>query len=217
MVHLKGSNIELRPALPEDVEARLALGNPPDIVEMFGTSRQDVKPLTREDAERWVRHHIDNPNAWIIAFQNRLIGSIRLDRLNVTDRRAFMAIGIYDPQLLGQGLGSEAIRLLLRHAFENLRLHRIGIRVLAHNSRAIRAYQKCGFVIEGRERETAFIDGVWHDDVMMGLLETEFSAREGEPFGAAKAAAARGLERAGDSFLSRQDPAPNPSPQGGGA
>jgi RimJ/RimL family protein N-acetyltransferase len=46
--------------------------------------------------------------------------------------------------------------------------------VLAYNERAIRAYQKCGFVVEGRERETAFVDGKWHDDLMMGLLSTEF-------------------------------------------
>lgn len=88
-----------------------------------------------------------------------------------------MAIGIFDPQLLWKGLGSEAIRLLLRHAFQELRLHRIGIRVLAYNTRAIRAYEKCGFVIEGREREAAFVNGAWHDDVMMGLLETGFSAQ----------------------------------------
>ena len=55
-----------------------------------------------------------------------------------------------------------------------LRMHRIGIRVLAYNQRAIHAYKKCGFVIEGRERETAFVDGAWHDDVMMGLLDHEF-------------------------------------------
>jgi RimJ/RimL family protein N-acetyltransferase len=46
--------------------------------------------------------------------------------------------------------------------------------VLAYNKRAIRAYEKCGFVIEGREREAAFVDGAWHDDVMMGLLDHEF-------------------------------------------
>jgi RimJ/RimL family protein N-acetyltransferase len=58
-----------------------------------------------------------------------------------------------------------------------LRLHRIGIRVLAYNTRAIRAYEKCGFTIEGREREAAFVNGVWHDDMMMGLLETDFPAQ----------------------------------------
>ena len=70
------------------------------------------------------------------------------------------------PDAMTRGLarhGSEAIRLLLHHAFTELNFHRIGIRVLAYNERAIRAYQKCGFLIEGRERETAFVDGLWHD------------------------------------------------------
>lgn len=89
-----------------------------------------------------------------------------------------MAVGIFDPASLGRGLGSEAIKLLLHHAFGAMGLHRIGIRVLAYNKRAIRAYEKCGFVIEGRERETALVNGAWHDDIMMGLLEHEFQALE---------------------------------------
>jgi RimJ/RimL family protein N-acetyltransferase len=59
-----------------------------------------------------------------------------------------------------------------------LGLHRLSVRVLAFNGRAIRAYQKCGFRIEGRERESAWIDGTWHDDLIMGLLADD--ARSGE-------------------------------------
>jgi RimJ/RimL family protein N-acetyltransferase len=55
-----------------------------------------------------------------------------------------------------------------------LNLHRISARVLDYNTRAIRAYETCGFVVEGRERESAHVDGKWHDDVMMGLLDSEF-------------------------------------------
>jgi len=46
--------------------------------------------------------------------------------------------------------------------------------VIEYNLRAIRAYQKCGFVIEGREREAAFVDGAWYDDVIMGILDNEY-------------------------------------------
>jgi RimJ/RimL family protein N-acetyltransferase len=69
--------------------------------------------------------------------------------------------------------------LILDHAFHDLNLHRVGIRVLAYNTRAIRSYQRCGFLIEGREREAAFVNGQWHDDVIMGLLEHEFADRPG--------------------------------------
>ncbi|MBY5760421.1 GNAT family N-acetyltransferase [Rhizobium leguminosarum] len=174
MVSLKGAGVHLRPASPDDAEARFSLGTDADISRMFGVSQSDVKPITRDAAEEWAQGQAQNPYAWMIELEQRLIGEIKLHSLNFQDRRASMAVAIYDPPLLGKGLGSEAIRLLLQHAFTELKLHRIGIRVLAYNERAIRAYQKCGFVVEGRERETAFVDGKWHDDLMMGLLSTEF-------------------------------------------
>lgn len=69
------------------------------------------------------------------------------------------------------------MRLALAHAFDTLGVHRISVRVLAYNTRAIRAYEKCGFMEEGRERESAWVDGAWHDDVMMGILEGEMAHR----------------------------------------
>ncbi|MEL4375113.1 GNAT family protein [Brucella cytisi] len=174
---LNGKNLRLRRAVVEDIDARLSLGNHAEIVEMFGVSRDTVRPLTREGAARWTQRLIDHSHAWVIEAQGRLIGEIRLDNVDFHDKRASIAIGILDPTLLGKGLGTEAILVLLKHAFVDLQLHRIGIRVLAYNKRAIRAYGKNGFVIEGREREAAFVNGAWHDDLMMGLLDHEFFAR----------------------------------------
>jgi RimJ/RimL family protein N-acetyltransferase len=121
---------------------------------------------------------MDHPRAWVIE-TDRLIGEVRLDRIDRQDRRASLAIGILDPDCLGEGLGTQASMLVLDHAFHDLKLHRVAIRVLAYNTRAIRSYQKCGFLIEGREREAAFVNGQWHDDVIMGLLEHEFADHPG--------------------------------------
>ena len=49
--------------------------------------------------------------------------------------------------------------------------------VLEYNVRAIRAYEKCGFVREGVERESALVDGAWHGDVIMGILEHEYRSQ----------------------------------------
>lgn len=176
MTCMEGSSLRLRPATIDDAADRFSLGNNPAIVRMFGVSPADTKPMTMDEAGAWAHGHADDPYAWIIEIAGRLIGEIKLHAINAQDRRASMAIAIYDPQHLGKGFGSEAIRLLLHHAFTELNFHRIGIRVLAYNERAIRAYQKCGFVVEGRERETAFVEGVWHDDLMMGILSREFQA-----------------------------------------
>jgi RimJ/RimL family protein N-acetyltransferase len=94
--------------------------------------------------------------------------------------RASLAVGIDDKGRLGAGLGCEAIRLVLLYAFEVLNLHRVSVRAVAYNARALRAYQKCGFVEEGREREAALVDGKWHDPVIMGILSPEFVRHRNE-------------------------------------
>lgn len=172
---LTGKSVTLRAPHPSDAAGRLALGRDPQIARMYGASIADVREMTLQDAERWIDSILKHGHAWIIV-TGKLIGHIRLDRIDLKARRASMAIGIDDPASLGRGHGSESIGLLLARAFGDMRLHRISLRVVAYNQRAIRAYEKCGFRIEGREREAALVDGQWHDDVMMGILDREFSA-----------------------------------------
>ena len=172
---LRGARVVLRPPVEGDVAARLRLGNDPDIIRLYGGSRANVRPMTENDAKRWVQRLCEHDYAWVIE-RGTLIGAIRLDRVDFTDRRASLAVGIDDKARLGLGLGREAIMLVLRYAFDELKLHRISVRVVAYNTRALRAYEKCGFVVEGREREAAFVDGTWHDDVMLGILDREYAA-----------------------------------------
>ena len=63
----------------------------------------------------------------------------------------------------------------MRHAFDDLGLRRVDLRVLAYNERAIRCYLSCGFVEEGRERESALVDGERYDDLIMGVLAHEYA------------------------------------------
>lgn len=170
---LAGKRVTLRRPCEEDFEARLRLGNDAEIMRMYGGSRSNVCPMTPEGARQWVERLLDQEYAWVIE-AGTLIGQIRLDRVDLRDRRASLAVGIDDTTRLGVGLGTEAMVLVLGYAFGVLELHRIAVRVVEYNLRAISAYQKCGFIIEGREREAAFVDGTWHDDVMMGILDREF-------------------------------------------
>lgn len=76
------------------------------------------------------------------------------------------------------GNGTEALRLALRYAFGDLKLHKVYLRVLQYNARAIRAYEKVGFQVEGTLREEMRVQGRWHDLVYMGLLAHEFAAAD---------------------------------------
>jgi aminoglycoside 6'-N-acetyltransferase len=74
----------------------------------------------------------------------------------------------------GQGLGTEAIRLLARHLFEERGHHRLTIDPAADNAAAIRAYEKVGFrrvgIMRNYERGP---DGAWHDGLLMDMLREE--------------------------------------------
>ncbi|MEQ3709904.1 MAG: GNAT family protein [Tateyamaria sp.] len=169
-ITLQGDRVVLREATPLDVTARFALGNTPEIQAMFGADPAAVRDITPEAAEAWVQSHIDDAYAWIIEAGGALAGGVRLHTINYSDKRAQIAIGIVDPDALGKGIGTEAMQLLAAHAFDTMGLHRLGCRVLDFNERAIGAYEKVGFVVEGREREAALIAGKWHDDLILGLL-----------------------------------------------
>lgn len=85
---------------------------------------------------------------------------------------------MFAPRHIGRGLGTEATRLVLSHGFDSMGLHRIDLRVLAFNAMAIACYRKCGFIVEGRERESCWLENVWHDDIIMGILAREYATLE---------------------------------------
>ncbi|MGL5012076.1 MAG: GNAT family N-acetyltransferase [Paracoccaceae bacterium] len=170
--------VKLRAPLPEDALARMAHGFSAEIRRMYGYVGDTPDRMTREEAERWLRQLEDHPCAWVIETGDGVVGEARLDNINETDRRARMAIGLFSERHLGRGIGRAAVRLVLRHAFGTLQLHRVDLRVLSYNIRAIRCYEACGFVREGIERESALVGGEWHDDWIMSILAQEFAARE---------------------------------------
>ena len=98
------------------------------------------------------------------------IGSCQLMNINNIYRSAELQIRIGVSEFHARGIGTEAIRQLVDYGFNKLNLHRIGLHVFSTNTRAIRAYEKNGFIKEGLLKEAAFINGAWVDILMMGLL-----------------------------------------------
>ena len=109
---------------------------------------------------------------------DKFIGFIAFDGINWTDRDAYVAIGIGEPDFWGRGYGSDAMRLMLRYGFTELNLHRVSLTVYAYNPRGIRSYEKCGFKHEGRIRDFVLRDGRRSDMLHMGILRSEWEQLE---------------------------------------
>lgn len=118
------------------------------------------------------------PDFAIVERSGRLIGSVRLWRISPRNRSAMLTVFIGDKTRWGRGYGTDALRVVLRQAFGPMGLHRVELHVFDYNARAIRSYEKAGFVREGARREALSRDGRYHDILVMGVLREEFLARE---------------------------------------
>ncbi len=108
---------------------------------------------------------------------DKLIGFVSLFRVTFMHGDGFVGIGIGDVESRGKGYGTDALRVLLRFAFQELNLHRVSLDAVATNARAIRSYEKGGFVLEGQTRGTEFRGGVRDNVVAMGVLKREWEAK----------------------------------------
>ena len=89
-----------------------------------------------------------------------------------------MAIALGERSYWGKGFGTDAMQIMLRYAFCELNLRSVGLIVFEYNPRAIRSYEKIGFVHEGRIRGAILREGKRWDFLYMGLLREEWSARQ---------------------------------------
>ena len=169
---LRGPRVVLRTPQPSDMADRLAAGRDPEFRRMVGGTGPWPGPLAPADAERWYAELAGERLAWVVEHAGRCVGVARLHGVDAAAARAHYAIGLFAPGVRGRGLGTEATRLVLDHAFGALALREVRVRVLAFNARAIACYRRCGFREVGREPVT--LDGEATEDVLMAVTHATF-------------------------------------------
>lgn len=103
-----------------------------------------------------------------------IVGVVYLTDIDSIYRSAEFSIIIGSAGARGRGVGTAAAQAMLRHAFDDLNLHRVYLTVLEDNAAARALYASVGFAEEGLAREAAFKSGRWVNVVMMGLLREDF-------------------------------------------
>lgn len=83
-----------------------------------------------------------------------------------------------DEAAVGRGYMREALARAIRHAFEELRLHRVMANHLPENVRSAKVLASLGFVVEGYAKDYLFINGRWRDHVLNALTHRALAAPE---------------------------------------
>lgn len=178
---IEGEGVTLRRHRVDDLGAvRRWYGDP----ELARLTRYSLRPMSEEDIDRFFHGRLMSPEqvAYAITVREtgRLIGSTTFSNLDPENASTLFHISIGEPDAWGFGYGTETTELMLWLAFERIGLHRVALSVFDFNTRAIRAYEKAGFTVEGRHREAIVRDGGRWDELTMGMLAAEWRARRND-------------------------------------
>ena len=177
---LTGETVVLRRHAPGNLKAFLRWYADPEVVRL---TRYQDSPMRPDEIERFFAARALGTDSLAMAIHRRdderLIGTCALSQLDADNGSALFHITIGEKDAWGHGYGTEATRLMIDHAFGGLGLHRVGLSVFAFNERAIRSYQRVGFVIEGRAREAIWREGRWWDEISMSILDGDWEALHG--------------------------------------
>jgi RimJ/RimL family protein N-acetyltransferase len=178
---LTGDLVVLRPVLVSDAPALAAAARDPDVDRLTGTH----KKFSLEELARWYASRAEHDDRLDLAIIERAtgetVGEVVLAGLDVHNRSCGFRITLFGSRFFGRGLGTEASRMVLAHAFETVGLHRVALEVYAFNPRARHVYEKIGFVHEGTQRQALHWQGRWIDAHTMAILAGEWASHRGHP------------------------------------
>ncbi len=168
-----GEKVTLRGVTRDDLPLLLSHCNDPEVDLAAG---ELPSPMSMERLEKWYEALVEQRpmRRFAIDVDGRFLGTCLLQNVDETAGHAELGITIGDKDSWGHGYGRDAIRVLLDYAFRLANLRRVWLQTHAENERAIRAYRAVGFVEEGRLRDHVWLDGRYVDQVLMGILRTEF-------------------------------------------
>ena len=150
--------VKLRKLQEKDILGMLEWMHNPQINCFF---RFDAKDMNYEKAYKFIMNDSESDMHFaIVDEQDEYIGTISLKNIDIQHKKAEYAISVRE-RWHGSGVAKEATEMLLKYAFEELKLHRVYLNVLSDNIRAVRFYEKCGFQFEGEFKDDLWLCGEW--------------------------------------------------------
>ncbi|WP_298460106.1 GNAT family N-acetyltransferase [uncultured Cellulomonas sp.] len=185
---LVGERAVLRPFTPADIDAMGPVLADPDVRRLTGSvhttaEAAEADPHLDEPTRRWYETRADAGDRLDLALvdraTDRCVGEVVLNHWEPENQSCNFRI-LVGPLGRDRGLGSEATRLVLTHAFTATDLYRVELGVYTVNPRARHVYERAGFVVEGVRRAALVFDGERVDEVMMAALRPQWLAAHGE-------------------------------------
>jgi RimJ/RimL family protein N-acetyltransferase len=169
-------DVALRAQTPEDEAAIYRLAADLDTFEE--RSPNSPAPLTLEAFREREARRDPGAVAFVVTLDGAPVGRCTLFAEDALARHAEVGIALL-PEARGRGVGTAALRQLIDFGFQRRNLRRLHLVVIESNRAGIAAYRKLGFVEEGRRRQHCWVRGRYEDEILMGLLRSDWAAGGG--------------------------------------
>ncbi len=175
---LVGKNVRLRALEREDLPNCVRWLNDREVTEFL----LQRFPLSKAREEKWFDSQAEtSPESGQVFALDALvgdqwvhIGNTGLHEIDPVVREAEFGIFIGEKSFWNKGLGTEAVKLTLKHGFDDLNLNRIYLAVFEPNLRGIACYKSVGFVQEGLLRQADYKNGRYINTLIMSILRSEW-------------------------------------------
>ncbi|MBT2738382.1 GNAT family N-acetyltransferase [Bacillus sp. ISL-7] len=175
-----GKKIILRALKRKDTELVLKWINDPKLKYLTGT----LYPVSDVEHEKWFENKLLEKTNKLFGIEeqlsSQLIGLIGFNNIDFINRTTEISVYIGEENQRGKGLGTDALRTLIKFAFDELNLHRVSLVVFSYNTNAIKAYEKIGFKTEGILKESLYKAGRYHDKILMAVVNNKENSLLGE-------------------------------------
>ena len=174
-----GKLVRLRGVEPGDWEAHWQWDQD---WELFRRLDRVYFPRSRVGTQRWAEQAAlqdaagENYHCEIETLAGELVGSIAAHQCDARVGSYSHGIAIL-PEHQRKGYASEAILLLARYFFDELRYQKVNAPVYSFNEPSIKLHESLGFQLEGRQRRMVYTNGQHHDLLWYGMTVEEFAAR----------------------------------------
>ena len=174
-MNILSQNLTLRAIEERDLPDLQRWSNDPSIQAMLGGWHF---PIAEQDQRKWFESLSFNSRdqRFVIELNGQgLVGTANLVSIDWQNRNAFHGMLIGESRWRGKGLAQEAVRAIMRYAFQELGLHRLESDIIEYNASSLKLYlDRCGWRHEGVRKEWYFRQGRRWDKILIGITAADY-------------------------------------------
>lgn len=173
---LEGKNIILKPVEFEDLEFLLSLINNQELAYWEG---RNEKTKTLKEQEEWFLKNKNSKERFIIQDKNtgEYFGYLTFVVRDVISNAAHIALKLTSNSR-NKGVGTDSLKLIMSYAFNKLNIHRLFTHIIEYNEASLKLFLKCNWQVEGKLRKAIYMNGQYHDNILVSILRDEYYQKE---------------------------------------